>query len=82
MAFSNFPYTDFHNLNLDWLLDTVKDLNIKWDDYYKQWNKWQQDVQNYIDNLDYIKAIDDYMDNLKASGELSDIIDTWLTDMD
>ena len=80
MAFSNFPYTDFHNLNLDWLLDTVKDLNIKWDDYYKQWNKWQQDVQNYIDNLDYIKAIDDYMDNLKASGELSDIIDTWLTD--
>lgn len=80
MAFSNFPYTDFHNLNLDWLLDTVKDLNIKWDDYYKQWNKWQSDVQNYIDNLDYIKAIDDYMDNLKASGELSDIIDTWLTD--
>lgn len=80
MAFSNFPYTDFHNLNLDWILETTRDLNTKWDDYYKQWNKWQQDVQNYIDNLDYIKAIDDYMDNLKASGELSDIIDTWLTD--
>lgn len=80
MAFSNFPYTDFHNLNLDWLLETTKDLNTKWDDYYKQWNQWHQDVQNYIDNLDYIKAIDDYMDNLKASGELSDIIDTWLTE--
>lgn len=80
MAFSNFPYTDFHNLNLDWLLDTVKDLNIKWDAYYTQWNKWQTDVQNYIDNLDYITAIDNYMDTLKASGELSDIIDTWLTD--
>lgn len=80
MAFSNFPYTDFHNLNLDWILETTKDLNTKWDDYYKQWNKWQTDVQNYIDNLDYIKAIDDYMDNLKASGELSDIIDTWLTE--
>lgn len=80
MAFSNFPYTDFHNLNLDWLLDTVKDLNIKWDDYYTQWNKWQTDVQNYIDNLDYIAAIDKYLDALKASGELSDIIDTWLTD--
>lgn len=80
MAFSNFPYTDFHNLNLDWILETTKDLNTKWDDYYKQWNKWQSDVQNYIDNLDYIKAIDDYMDSLKASGELSDIIGTWLTD--
>ena len=80
MAFSNFPYTDFHNLNLDWVLATTKDLNTKWDDYYTQWNKWQADVQNYIDNLDYIQAIDDYMDTLKANGELSDIIDTWLTD--
>lgn len=80
MAFSNFPYTDFHNLNLDWLLETVKDLDIKWDSYYTQWNKWQTDVQNYIDNLDYIAAIDNYLDALKASGELSDIIDTWLTD--
>lgn len=80
MAFSNFPYTDFHNLNLDWLLETVKDLDTKWDDYYTQWNKWQADVQNYIDNLDYIAAIDKYLDALKASGELSDIIDTWLTD--
>lgn len=80
MAFSNFPYTDFHNLNLDWLLETVKDLDTKWDDYYTQWNKWQTDVQNYIDNLDYISAIDKYLDALKASGELSDIINTWLTD--
>lgn len=80
MAFSNFPYTDFHNLNLDWLLETVKDLDTKWDAYYTQWNKWQTDVQNYIDNLDYIAAIDHYLDALKASGELSDIIDTWLTD--
>lgn len=80
MAFSNFPYTDFHNLNLDWILETTKDLNAKWDDYYKQWNKWQQDVQNYIDNLDYIAAVDAYLDGLKNSGELADIIDTWLTD--
>lgn len=80
MAFSNFPYTDFHNLNLDWLLRTVKNLDTKWDSYYTQWNKWQAEIQNYIDNLDYIAAIDKYLDALKASGELSDIIDTWLTD--
>lgn len=80
MAFSNFPYTDFHNLNLDWLVGTVKDLDTKWDNYYTKWNKWQADVQNYIDNLDYIAAIDNYLDALKASGELSNIIDTWLTD--
>lgn len=80
MAFSNFPYTDFHNLNLDWLLETVKDLDTKWDSYYTEWNKWQSDVQNYIDNLEYIAIIDAYLDGLKNSGELADIIDTWLTD--
>lgn len=80
MAFSNFPYTDFHNLNLDWLMGTVKDLDTKWDIYYTEWNKWQSDVQNYIDNLDYITAIDNYLDALQESGELSDIIGTWLTD--
>ena len=25
MAFEQFPYTNFHDLNLDWLLKTVKD---------------------------------------------------------
>lgn len=56
MSFSNFPYTDFHNLNLDWLLGTVKDLDTKWDNYYAQWDKWQTDVQDYIDNLDYMQS--------------------------
>lgn len=79
MAFSNFPYTDFHNINLDWLMGTVKDLDTKWDSYYTEWNKWQSEVQNYFDNLDYISAINNYLDDLKTTGELSDIIDTWLT---
>jgi lysophospholipase L1-like esterase len=80
MAFSNFPYTDFHNLNLDWLLGTVKALEATWEHYNEEWDKWQKDVQNYIDNLDYIAAIDKYLDDLKNSGELSNIIDTWLTE--
>ena len=25
--FENFPYTDFHNLNLDWILEIVKSLD-------------------------------------------------------
>lgn len=76
MAFSNFPYTDFHNLNLDWILDTTTDLNSKWDNYYKEWNKWQKDTQNYIDNLDYISAINNYLHNLAIKGDLSNIINS------
>ena len=78
MAFENFPFTDLHNLNLDWLLSTVKNLDSKWDNYYTQWDAWQHGITDYIDNLDYIGAIDSYMDNLKDSGQLSDILGSWV----
>lgn len=78
MAFSNFPYTDFHNLNLDWILETTKNLDNSWKEYYDIWNSWKNDVENFISDLDYEKAIDDYMNNLKDSGQLSDIVNSWL----
>ena len=28
-VFENFPYTNFHDLNLDWILNKVKDLDEK-----------------------------------------------------
>ncbi len=32
MAFFNkYPYTDFHEMNLDWILDTMKKLEDKYD---------------------------------------------------
>lgn len=78
MAFENFPYTDFHNLNLDWVLQTTKDLNEKWDYYYKEWSKWKDDVQNFIDNIDYIAEIDKYLDGLVDSGKMADIVESWI----
>lgn len=78
MAFENFPYTDFHNLNLDWVLETTKNLNNSWKDYYNVWNEWKNEVENFISDLDYEKAIDDYMNGLKDSGQLSDIVNSWL----
>lgn len=29
MAFENFPYTDIHELNLDWLLAVIKQMQEK-----------------------------------------------------
>ena len=33
MIFSEYPYTNFHELNLDWILKRVKDLGIKVDNF-------------------------------------------------
>lgn len=85
MAFSNFPYTDFHNLNLDWVLLTTKDLNTKWDSYYKEWYEWQTTTQkkfddlynyvnNYFDNLDVQDEINKKLDEMSADGTLATIL--------
>lgn len=78
MAFSNFPYTDFHNLNLDWVLDTVKGLNTEWKLYNTEWEAWKNEITHYVENLDYYGAVSDYMNGLKNSGELSDMLNSWL----
>lgn len=84
MAFSNFPYTDFHNLNLDWILETTKNLVKTWTDYNTQWESWKDDIQNKFDDL--VKYVYDNLHELLSetvaqelqkmyeSGQLADII--------
>ena len=31
-----YPYTNFHELNADWLVDTMKKLSSEWDEFHKQ----------------------------------------------
>ena len=40
-----YPYTNFHELNLDWILETIKRIENKTDGIYKY-------IDNAIDNID------------------------------
>lgn len=52
--FSNFPYSDFENLNLDWLIRIVKNCQ-------KQLELMQEILDNKIDN--YLQAyIEEHID--------------------
>ena len=52
--FSNFPYTDFENLNLDWMIRILRD-------YQKQLELLQNILDNKID--DYLLAyIEEHID--------------------
>ena len=49
MGFENkYPYTDFHELNLDWILEVVKGIETEWPEFRTEMQTaWQQ----YQDNL-------------------------------
>ena len=49
--FDKYPYTDFHELNLDWLLAQMKALEKHVDDTYQNlYNELSHDLKEYIDN--------------------------------
>ena len=48
--FRNFPYTNFHEMNLDWLLNTMKELKASWDSFTVNWQKEiQENIYNWLD---------------------------------
>ena len=56
--FENFPYTNFHELNLDWILSTIKELDSRIDEFVQsnvltyaepiQWNITTQYAKNTV----------------------------------
>lgn len=83
--FNKYPYTDFHELNLDWVLETIKQLVTDWEEYHTsmtgEWNDMQEDwhdteeawisLKNYVEN---------YFANLDVQDEINNKIDEMVAD--
>lgn len=76
-----YPYTDFHELNLDWFLEKFKE-------YYEHITEQDQKittmeetveqfttfVTNYFDNLDVQQEINNKLDEMAANGQLQALL--------
>ena len=87
--FDHFPYTNLHNVNLDWVLEKVKDWgamvednNQRFEDLqtayesFRDWltgdyNNFKDYVTSYLENLDVQEEINNKLDSMFASGELT-----------
>lgn len=77
MAFNNFPYTDAHELNLDWIIKKQKATAIEAEEALKTANEAESKVDNFIENLDVTEAVNDKLDEMYEDGDFQDMFDRY-----
>ena len=76
-----YPYTDFHEMNLDWFLSKFQSLLDDWtgvesdfDDIKDAWAIMRNWIEHYFDNLNVQDEIDNKLDEMSGDGSLSALI--------
>ena len=88
-VFRQFPYSNFHEMNLDEIIKVVKDMLVEWAQYHAQWDEWQGDIDqawqdmqdfinNYFDNLDVQQEINNKIISMVNSGEFGTIMQPYV----
>lgn len=78
---NQFPGTNYHDLNLNWLLGQMKNCLAEWETTKGQWTalaadnaEFKEYVTNYLHNLDLTQEISDKIDALVEDGTLLRIL--------
>lgn len=82
MSFNKYPYTDFHEMNDDWVIAKVKELIAAWSQVRQDWETQQQAfadlkefVETYFENLDVQQEINHKLDEMAEDGSLTALLD-------
>ena len=83
--FRQFPYSNFHEMNMDWIIAEVRRLIDEWAHYYADWESWKGDITEIVnnllawfDNLDVQEEVNNKIDEMVESGELLALIAPFL----
>lgn len=74
--FEQFPYTNFHELNLDWIVSKVKEVVKEFDTLSGSFDDLKAYVNNYFENLDLSEDVRQELQKIVASGEFDSIVAT------
>ena len=72
--FDYFPYTNIHEMNLDWVTKKIYELSLEWLEHNKEWEKWYNDTNEAL--ADMKQFIIDSFEDL----QLQEYVDKWLDD--
>lgn len=78
MSYQNFPYSNFHELNADWILEQVRDCVEKVKDLGLSFEQLKDYVNNYFSSLDVDSAIAAEIQRLIDNGTIGALINQTL----
>ena len=82
MAFYQTPGTDFHDLNLDWVLNQVKQLTIEWASTREDWEQLRTDTTAFMTAIETDwRSYKTTIDNFFATLQLQDEVDAKIDEM-
>lgn len=59
-VFRNFPYSNFHEMNMDEIIKIIKNMLEEWATYHAEWNQWMADLE---------ESWSEYQDDVNAQWE-------------
>lgn len=74
-VFRQFPYSNFHEMNMDEILKIIKTLQEEWNTTRTEWASYKDFIDNYFANLNVSEEVLSAIRTLAVTGELNRIID-------
>jgi hypothetical protein len=74
MSFENFPYSNFHDMNLDWIINQWLEMKKSFATYEQAFKDLKEFVNGYFNNLDVQEEINKKLDTMASDGTLLNII--------
>ena len=81
--FRQFPYSNFHDMNMDEIIKIVKNMLEEWAQYYAEWDAWMAEINDDWSNYQEVMNeawqnmqdfINNYFDNLDVQNEINNKI--------
>lgn len=88
-VFRQFPYSNFHEMNMDEIIKIIKDMLEEWAQYHAEWDAWMDQMNDDWSNYQEVMNeawqnmqdfINNYFDNLDVQQEINNKIDSMIID--
>ena len=73
--FQQFPYSNFHEMNLDQIIKIMREMQDEWATTKTEWASYKEFIDNYFENLDVSDEVLAALRIMAADGTLNTILD-------